>query len=129
MPCGLLVEATSALVRPAHHLHRVFDVAPLLGLLSVTLAFAGLGLLRRLCDGAGAVLLQHLARDGVNLGFGHHHVALPRVRMAGASHRAAMARGPARHALTADFPTTAHGRSPFRPRPTTSGFRLASVPV
>src|SRR6266545_3877102 len=66
---------SSALVGSAHHLHGVLDVAPLFRLIGFAPAFASLGLLGGLCDRRGTMLLEHLARDGVNLRF-RDHVAL-----------------------------------------------------
>src|ERR1700743_2347316 len=63
-------------MRTAHHLHGVFDMAPLPGIVVLAAAFAHLRLLRGLGDRRSAVLLEHLPRDGVNLGFRHHVVLL-----------------------------------------------------
>src|SRR3954447_1149626 len=60
----------------AHELHGVFDMAPLSGLLGLSLAFAGHGIPGRPGDRLEAVLLNHLPRDRVNLRLGYH-VALP----------------------------------------------------
>src|SRR6478672_13339294 len=62
-------------MRSPHHLHGVFDVAPLPGFFGVALVLASLGILRRLDDSLEAVLLEHLTRDHVNLYF-RYHVAL-----------------------------------------------------
>src|SRR5258705_3627611 len=63
-------------MRPPHQLHGVLDMTPLLGLIDVALALAGLCVLRGLRDRSEAVLLHHLPRDGVDLNLGHHG-ALP----------------------------------------------------
>ena len=63
-------------MRSPHHLHGVLDMTPLRGFLGIALAFAGLRIVGRLCDGGEAVLLHHLARNRVDLHF-RHHVALP----------------------------------------------------
>jgi hypothetical protein len=54
-------------MRSPHHLHSVFDVAPLSGFFAVARALASLGILGRLGDSLEAVLLEHLTRDHVNL--------------------------------------------------------------
>src|SRR6266436_5054190 len=54
-------------MRSPHHLHGVFDVAPLSGFFGVALVLASLGILGRLDDSLEAVLLEHLTRDHVNL--------------------------------------------------------------
>src|SRR5262249_27831977 len=65
----------SALIRPAHDLHGRFNMAPLLRLLVVALLLARHRLLRGLGDRLKTVLLEHLARDRVNLHL-RDHVAL-----------------------------------------------------
>src|SRR5260370_32506706 len=62
-------------MRSPHHLHGVFDVAPLSGFFGVALVLASLGILGRLDDSLEAVLLEHLTRDHVTL-YLRHHVAL-----------------------------------------------------
>src|SRR3979411_305618 len=62
-------------MRSPHHLHGVFDVAPLSGFFGVALVLASLGILGRLGDSLEAVLLEHLTRDHVNL-YLRYHVAL-----------------------------------------------------
>src|ERR1700686_410332 len=62
-------------MRSPHHLHGVFDVAPLSGFFGVALVLASLGILGRLHDSLEAVLLEHLTRDHVNL-YLRYHVAL-----------------------------------------------------
>src|SRR5215467_5123775 len=62
----------SALMRPAHHFHGIFDVTPLPGLFGVALVLAGHGILRGLGDGSMAVLLEHLSCDRVNLHLRYH---------------------------------------------------------
>src|SRR5258706_12469591 len=62
-------------MRSPHHLHGVFDVAPLSGFFGVALVLASFGILGRLDDSLKAVLLEHLTRDHVNLYF-RYHVAL-----------------------------------------------------
>ena len=59
-------------MRSPHHLHGVFDVAPLPGFFGVARILASLGILGRLGDSLEAVLLEHLTRDHVNLYFGYH---------------------------------------------------------
>ena len=59
-------------MRSPHHLHSVFDVAPLSGFFGVARVLASLGILGRLGDSLKAVLLEHLTRDHVNLYFGYH---------------------------------------------------------
>src|SRR5258708_39762821 len=59
-------------MRSPHHLHGVFDVAPLSGFFGVALVLASLGILGRLDDSLEAVLLEHLTRDHVNLYLGYH---------------------------------------------------------
>src|SRR5579864_2700709 len=76
----------SALIRAAHHLHRRFDVTPLLGVVAVALALALLRLLGGLRDRLKTVLLEHLARDGVDLHL-RNHVALLLVRPIGKPQR------------------------------------------
>src|SRR5690349_23826333 len=63
---------SSALVRSPHHLHGLGNMTPLLRFVVFAPAFACLGLLRGLRDRRGTMLLEHLARDGVHLGFGYH---------------------------------------------------------
>src|SRR5262249_43284582 len=67
-----------ALVRPAHALHRIRDVTPLLGFFRLAATLAGLGQLGRLRNRCATVPLQHLPRDGVDLNLGHHERS-PRV--------------------------------------------------
>ena len=69
------VAVPSALMRSPHHLHSVFDVAPLSGFFAVARLLASLGILGRLGDSLEAVLLEHLTRDHVNL-YLRYHVAL-----------------------------------------------------
>jgi hypothetical protein len=76
------VAIRSALMRSPHHLHGVFDVAPLSGLFGVALVLASFGIVGRLGDSIKAVLLEHLPRDRVNLYLGYH-VALLMFRHAG----------------------------------------------
>src|SRR5690349_451914 len=74
LPCAATMKSTgalrppmtrsSALMRSPHHLHGLGNVAPLLRLVVLAPACAGLGLLRGLRDRRGAVFLEHLARDG-----------------------------------------------------------------
>ena len=59
-------------MRSPHHLHGVFDMAPLSGFFGVALVLARLGILGRLGDSLEAVLLEHLTRDHVNLYLGYH---------------------------------------------------------
>ena len=69
-------------MRSPHHLHGVFDVAPLSGFFGVALVLASLGILGRLDDSLEAVLLEHLTRDHVNLYLRYHvapHVPAPQV--------------------------------------------------
>ena len=66
----------SALMRPPHHFHGIFDVTPLPGLFGVALVLASHGILRGLGDGPMAVLLEHLPCDRVNLHL-RYHVVLP----------------------------------------------------
>jgi hypothetical protein len=69
-------------MRSPHHLHGIFDMAPLPGFFGVALVLASLGILRRLDDSLEAVLLEHLTRDHVNLYF-RYHVALLMFRTPG----------------------------------------------
>ncbi len=69
-------------MRSPHHLHGVFDVAPLSGLFGVALVLASFGIVGRLGDSIKAVLLEHLPRNRVNLYLGYH-VALLTFRHAG----------------------------------------------
>src|SRR6185437_3265937 len=62
----------SALVRSPHQLHGIRDMTPFLRFVVFTPACASLGHLRGLRDRRGTMLLEHLARDGMNLRFGHH---------------------------------------------------------
>jgi hypothetical protein len=62
----------SALMRSPHHLHGVLDMTPLIGFFGVTLALASQGIFGRLRNSSGAMSLEHLPRDGVDLGFGCH---------------------------------------------------------
>ena len=68
------IAVPSALMRSPHHLHGVFDVAPLSGFFGVAL-LASQSILGRLGDRLEAVLLEHLTRDHVNL-YLRYHVAL-----------------------------------------------------
>src|SRR5467141_2640357 len=77
-------QRPSALMRPPHHLHGIFEMSPLLGFLGIALALASNRILRRLGDSLGTVLLKHLPRNRVNLHLGDH-VALPYVRSFGAA--------------------------------------------
>src|SRR5215468_12104940 len=72
----LLRQRGSRLMRPAHHLHGVLEMAPLARLLGVALVLAGDRVLRGLVNGLGTVLLEHLARDHVDLHFGNHGALL-----------------------------------------------------
>jgi hypothetical protein len=56
----------------AHYLHGVLDMTPLIGFFGVALALAGYGIAGRFCDRCSAMTLEHLPRDGVNLGLGCH---------------------------------------------------------
>ncbi len=69
------IAVPSALMRSPHHLHGVFDVAPLSGFFGVALVLASQSILGRLGDRLEAVLLEHLTRDHVNL-YLRYHVAL-----------------------------------------------------
>src|SRR4051812_45499948 len=69
------IAVRSALMRSPHEFHGVFDVAPLSGFFGVALLLASLGILGRLGDSLGAVLLEHLPCDHVNL-YLRYHVAL-----------------------------------------------------
>ena len=69
-------------MRSPHHLHGVFDVAPLSRLFGVALVLASFGIVGRLGDSIKAVLLEHLPRNRVNLYLGYH-VALLTFRHAG----------------------------------------------
>src|SRR5438105_15819468 len=71
-----LFRAPSGLMRPAHHLHGVLEVTPLASLLGLALALAGDRVLRGLVNGLGAVFLEHLARDHVDLHLGNHGALL-----------------------------------------------------
>src|SRR5438128_2020819 len=66
----------SWLMRPAHHLHGFLEMTPLARLLGLALALAGERVLRGLVNGLGAVLLEHLARDHVDLHLGNHGALL-----------------------------------------------------
>src|SRR5262249_48732263 len=66
----------SRLMRPAHHLHGFLKMAPLARLLGVALVLAGDRVLRGLVNGLGTVLLEHLARDHVDLHLGNHGALL-----------------------------------------------------
>jgi len=50
-------------MRSPHHLHSVFDVAPLSGFFAVARVLASLGILGRLGDSLEAVPLEYLTRD------------------------------------------------------------------
>jgi hypothetical protein len=63
-------------MRSPHHLHSVFDVAPLSGFFGVARVLASLGILGRLGDSLEAVLLEHLTRNHVNLYLRYHVVLL-----------------------------------------------------
>src|SRR5687768_5127600 len=92
-------------MRSPHHLHGVFDVAPLAGFFRITLALASHGVLGRLGDRARAMPLEHLPRDGVDLGL-RCHLALPVVLV-----------GPG--TSSARFPTTAEPEVSFQFPPRT----------
>ena len=62
----------SALMRSAHHLHGIFEVTPLSGLIGLAPALAGDCILGCLGDSPETMLLEHLPRDHVNLQFGDH---------------------------------------------------------
>jgi hypothetical protein len=66
----------SALMWSSHHLHGVLDMTPLPGFFGIAYALAGQRILSRLGDGLRAMLLEHLARDRVNLHFGYHFALL-----------------------------------------------------
>jgi hypothetical protein len=76
------IAIRSALMRSSHHLHGVFEVAPLSGFFGIALGLASLGIVGRLGDSVKAVLFDHLPRDRVNLYLGYH-VALLMFRHAG----------------------------------------------
>jgi hypothetical protein len=63
-------------MRSAHHLHGIFEMTPLSGLIGLAPALAGDRILRCLRDSLEAVLLEHLPRDYMNLHFGDHIVLL-----------------------------------------------------
>src|SRR3979409_2120890 len=65
-----------ALMRSAHHLHGIFEMTPLSGLISLAPALTGDRILGRLGDRLEAGLLAHLPRDHMNLHFGDHVVLL-----------------------------------------------------
>src|ERR1700730_14439211 len=65
-----------ALMRSAHHLHGIFEMTPLSGLIGLAPALAGDRILGCLGDRLEAVLLEHLPRDHMNLHFGDHVVLL-----------------------------------------------------
>jgi hypothetical protein len=69
--------ATSALVRPAHQLQRVFDVPPVPGLFDLALRFEVDGLAGGFDDGLRALGFQELSCAGVDLDFSHGGVLLP----------------------------------------------------
>jgi len=54
-------------MRAAHGLQGALDVTPLRGPVAVAPAFAGLRILGRLRDCGEPMLLERLARDGMNL--------------------------------------------------------------
>src|SRR6266403_6100554 len=92
-------------MRSPHHLHGVFDVAPLSGFFGVALVLASFGILGRLDDSLKAALLEHLTRDHVNLYF-RYHVALLMF------HHARNRRG---RCLSAAHPTAVSPGGPFLP--------------
>jgi hypothetical protein len=70
------VSAASALVRPSHKLHGVFDMSPGLRQFDLTFLFARNGLLSGFRYCLGAVRLQQLPRILVDFGFSHGVVLL-----------------------------------------------------
>src|SRR5262249_46316907 len=63
--------AASALVRPTHHLHGVFDVPPGFGQLDLAFCFEPDGVLGRFGDGLRAMCFQQLPRIVVDFDFSH----------------------------------------------------------
>src|SRR6267378_5615477 len=83
-------------MRSPHHLHGVLDMAPLIGFFGVALALASQGIFGRLRNSSGAMPLEHLPRDGVDLGFGCHLALrdVPLIRAAGTGSAVAPPRSP-----------------------------------
>jgi hypothetical protein len=63
--------AVSALVRPAHKLHGVFDMSPVSGQFHLALCFKVDGVLGSFRNGPGAVCFQQLTRKGMDFDFSH----------------------------------------------------------
>src|SRR5713101_5054398 len=63
--------AASALVRPAHKLHGVFDMPPVFGPFDLALLFEANGVLSGLRNCLGTVCFQQLPRIAVNFDFSH----------------------------------------------------------
>jgi len=63
--------AASALMRPAHKLHGVFDMSPGFGQLDIALRFKLDGVLSGFRNGFGAVGFQQLPRIVVDFDFSH----------------------------------------------------------
>src|SRR5882757_9845241 len=63
--------AASALVRPAHELHGVFDMPPGSGQFRLALCFKLDGVLGSFRYGLGAVCFQQLSRIAVDFDFSH----------------------------------------------------------
>jgi hypothetical protein len=63
--------ATSALVRPAHKLHRGFDMSPVFGQFDLALCFKVDGVPGSFGNGLGAVCFQQLSRIVMDFDFSH----------------------------------------------------------
>jgi hypothetical protein len=64
--------AMSALRRALHDLHGILHVAPLAGFFHLPLVLARQGILGGMSDGYGAVPIEHLSGDRMDLDLGNH---------------------------------------------------------
>src|SRR3954468_6550865 len=70
--CSAAARLASALMRSAHHSHRIRDVAPFARLFGFPLVLARHCLLCGLRDRCETVRFEHLPSDRMHLNFGHH---------------------------------------------------------
>jgi hypothetical protein len=73
---GIAPQAASALVRPAHQLHGVFDVPPGSGHFDVASSLKLDGILGGFCNGFGAMSFQQLPRVVMDFDFSHGVILL-----------------------------------------------------
>jgi hypothetical protein len=73
---GVAAPAASALMRPAHELHGVFDMPPGPGQFDLAFSLELDSVLGSFCNGLGAMCFQELPRIVVDLDFSHGVILL-----------------------------------------------------